>query len=165
MSRLNSLLLLLIGASTLFTACTKSVNTMTPAGQIDAVITGNQWVSGGTWTSTGAQAVSFYAQAPAGYTKTLLIAATQTSGTSIHGAILLTITNYQDTAGSFNIDNSTNLAEYLTTSPDTVVHQSLYGNVTITKGTDKNVYGYFSFTCKDSAKVTNGTFNLNIQAK
>lgn len=163
MSRFSGLLLILIGASTMFSACSKkTVNTTTPLGEMNAVITGNQWEAGGTWTSTQAIAVTGLGQSTFGYTNNLLIAATQTTGTAVHGAIELTINNYQDTAGTFVIDNSKVQAEYLTLNPDTVLKQSLYGTITITKGSATNVYGYFSFTTGDSTKVTNGAFNINI---
>ena len=166
MSRLIYLLLLLIGASAMFTACTKNADSSTPVNAMNAVLTGNsQWVPGGTWTSTSATALTTMGNfTPAGYTKELFIAATQTSGTAIHGAIVLTIGDYQDSAKVFTIDNVNNFAEYLSLNPDTVLHTAIYGTVSVTKGNDQTATGYFTFTCSDSTKVTNGVYNVKIQA-
>jgi len=159
MSRLNGLLLALISVSTFFSACTKSTSTAPTVGQMSAVITGNQWVTGETWISKGATASADTAHSPVGLTQKLYISASQTSGTAHGGNISLTLTNYTDTGGVFYIDNSTILATYIH-STDTLNYPAVHGTITITSGTQHSAIGYFVFTCKDSTQVTNGIFDV-----
>ena len=167
MNRFVKSLLLVTSCGILFSACKKAtVDTSEPSGKMDAIITANKWVNGNQWLSTGASCIGYMGQTPYGYTKTLIVAATKTSGTALNGAVVLTIDNYKDTATAFYIDNVNNLATYLEINgSDTIAHPASSGIINITSGTATTAYGYFNFTTTDNILVNNGIFNVNINSK
>lgn len=70
--------------------------------------------------------------------------------------IELTLTGYNNTTGTFNIDGVTNNA--IIDSSLTSVPSATSGTITITTATSSEIVGTFNFTCSDGTKVTNGTF-------
>jgi hypothetical protein len=167
MNRFVKTLLLVTICGLLFSACKKAtVDTSEPSGKMDAIITANKWVNGNQWSSTGASCIGYMGQTPYGYTKTLVIAATKTSGTALNGAVILSIDNYKDTATTYYIDNVNNLATYLEINgKDTIAHAAASGVINITSGNATAAYGYFNFTTNDQILVNNGIFNVNIATK
>ena len=145
-----------------FLACTKSKDTTTPVGTMNAMITANQYEVGSTWSSTSAIATAQYAPfGNLGTTKVLAIGGTKSSGTATNGYVGLILANYKDSADRYVLDNVNNTAVYLTINGgDTTAHLVAYGLVNITAGTDKAAQGVFNFTCTDSIKVSNGVFNV-----
>lgn len=70
--------------------------------------------------------------------------------------IMLDIYHYTG-VGTYNITDSTVGAAV--DSSATVIPIAIYGTVVVT-ATSPNIVGTFSFTCADSTKVTNGSFNV-----
>jgi hypothetical protein len=71
--------------------------------------------------------------------------------------LAISLTNYNKTTGTFNFDSSqtTNWAEYLTSSSTYKISKS--GSVTITS-VSPNITGTFLFTCTDGTVVSSGSF-------
>ena len=70
--------------------------------------------------------------------------------------ISFSLTGYNKTTGTFNLDRTTNFAAI--DSSISAVAFSNHGTLTITTANSSVISGTFSFTCDDSTKVASGSF-------